>query len=145
MRSMAGCPSFEMALRLHPTHEGKQHAQTGSESDSARARGIPSKSLRALLKSRPGSRPQREQLEISRDPLARALLPAIKDMHVLVGHVHALLNGSVAEEAGVIDWLKRLQAELDLAHEAVMSGRMSSRGVITMEDEEPAGLDDALS
>jgi len=104
-----------------------------------------SRTFGARLKNRPGNRQQGEQVEIPQDPLTRALLPAIKDMQILVGHVYALLNGPVAEEAGIIEWLKRLQAELDLSHEAVITGRLSAREIITMEDEEPATLDDALS
>ena len=104
-----------------------------------------SNTFAARMKNRPGNGRRHDEPDAPVDPLAKALLPAIKDMQILVGHVHALLNGPVAEEAGVSEWLKRLQAELDLAYDAVMSGRMSSRGVITMEDEEPAGLDDALS
>jgi len=104
-----------------------------------------SRTFGASLKNRPGNRRQREQAEISQDPLTRALLPAINDMQILVGHVYALLNGPVAEEAGIIEWLKRLQAELGISREAVISGSLSAREVITMEDEEPAGLDDALS
>lgn len=102
-----------------------------------------SKTFGALLKSRPG-RP-REPLEPPQDPLARALLPAIEDMQILVGHAYALLDGPVAQEAGIVEWLKRLQAELELSHNSVITGRMSSRGQITMEDEEPAGLEDAIS
>lgn len=104
----------------------------------------PSKSPRAPLKKRPG-RPQREPSEPPRDLFARALLPAIEDMQILVGHAYALLDGPVADEAGIIEWLKRLQAELELSHDSVTTGRLSSRDQITMEDEEPAGLDDALS
>jgi hypothetical protein len=104
----------------------------------------PSRTLTALAKSR-RVREQREQAEPPRDLLARALLPATKDMQILVGHVYALLDGPVADEAGIINWLKRLQAELDISHKAVITGRMSSRELIAMEDEEPAGLEDALS
>lgn len=104
-----------------------------------------SRNFGAVLRGRPGNRLQREQSEIPQDPLTRALLPAIRDMQIIVGHVYALLDGPVAQEAGIIEWLKHLQAELDISHEAVISGRMAAREVVTMDDEEPAGLDDALS
>ena len=79
------------------------------------------------------------------DPLTRALLPAIHDMQTLVGHVFALLDGPIAKEAGITEWLQRLQAELELVQESVATGRLSSRPQITMEDEEASGLEQALS
>lgn len=79
------------------------------------------------------------------DPLTRALLPAIQDMQTLVGHVFTLLDGPVATEAGITEWLQRLHAELELIRESVVTGRMSSRLQITMADEDASGLEQALS
>ena len=88
---------------------------------------------------------QNAESDSADDPLTRALLPAVQDMQILAGHVFALLDGPVAQEAGITEWLQRLQAELELIRESVISGKMSSRLLITMEDEEASGLEQALS
>ena len=97
------------------------------------------------LTSRRSAMQQDEESDTPDDPLTRAILPAVQDMQTLVGHVFALLDGPVAKEAGITQWLQRLQAELDLIRESAATGRMSSRLQITMEDEEASGLEEALS
>ena len=97
------------------------------------------------LRSGRSTNPRNAESTAPDDLLTRALLPALQDMQTLVSHVFALLDGLVAEEAGITEWLQRMQAELELVRESVDTGRLSSRSQITMDDEEASGLEQALS
>lgn len=85
-----------------------------------------------------------KEIDLSYDVFVRGMLYAIQDMRSLVGHVRALLDGPFADRTGIKDWLVHLDDVLQRLDQSFIVGRISGEDHLTIDDEGPADLDNAL-
>lgn len=78
------------------------------------------------------------------DSPMQALLLAVEDMRLLVGHVANLLSNECMAEVGITRWLNRLDEVVTAIVSSVRSGKISSVHKFTIDDEVPESLENAL-